>query len=362
MRALIKAAYHLNNKTGNFILLCIFRSKYKKRTTRIFIAGLGNHGFTLISYAVCLVGRYSICGVIDPSERAKFLAEKILKCQYFSSLDDAVDSKSFYGEILYICSDHSSHLKYALAAKERFASVYIEKPLITSNRQVSDLLALGSSGINVFTGFNRPNAPYTKRLIESLNDRFNITFVVNGHFLPSDHWYRDSGQGSRILGNLTHWLDLSYRLLASYDVVSHIDIFLTKGSFDDISIVLRQSHRTINICFSANSEPIDGVEEFVFWNSVNSTGFINNFRSFASFNGYQKIFVNNIRKDVGHIQTILAPLKGVDFIDPFFIKSSLFCLSIENMLSNKISYSSFSSLNFKYINELTNCETDIAIP
>ncbi len=347
LRALVKACYHLDNSFGNKILYFLFRANDKSRGDRVFISGLGNHGFTLISFAIIFIGRRSICGVIDPSERAKFLARSILRCNHYHSLSEAVQSNNFFGDVLYVCSDHHSHLAYALAAVGRFSNVYIEKPLIVSDDQIPDLFELAKSDINVFTGFNRPNSPFFQQLLHHCGEVFNITFVVNGHFLPSDHWYRESKQGSRILGNLTHWLDLSYRIFVYTDSVTPIDICLVKGHLDDVTIVLSQCNRTINICFSANSEPVDGVEEFIHWNSLSSTGFVNNFRSIALYNGAKKIVKHKLRKDVGHIQTVLTPFKGKSFVDSKFVNSALFCLIVENMYKTGIIKSQFQLTRFE---------------
>lgn len=342
-RALIKAAYHLNNSIGNTILKFIFFQLITLKNERIILAGLGNHGFTLIAYSIMLIAKGKISAVIDPSERAFYIANKILRCPCFKTLDCIINSGEFYGDILYVCSDHRSHLTYAKAAVDTFSSVYIEKPIIVSDHQLADLVSVNNSKLKIFTGYNRPNAPFFKKLLIDLGDKYNLTFVINGHFLPSDHWYRDSNQGSRILGNLSHWLDLSYKIFSLNEKITKLEIFLVKGYLDDITIILKQKDRNISINFSANSEPLNGVEEFLYWNSNTSLGVIENFKHFNLVFKERKISRKNLSKNVGHISTILSPFNYDNIGDLHLINSARFCLHVEEMAKKNITHSFFYS-------------------
>lgn len=342
-RAIIKAAYHLNNPIGYTVLKIIFRHPFNIKNERIVVAGMGNHGFTLISYCILLIAGRKISAVIDPSDRALKLSKKILNCACFTTMDEAIKSGEFYGDILYICSDHRSHLEYAKAAVGNFSSVYIEKPIIVSNDQIDDLVSLTNSKLKIFTGYNRPNAPLTKKLISNLGSNYSLRFVVNGHFLESNHWYRDAEQGTRVLGNLSHWLDLSYRIFSISKDVNDIDIYLVKGYLDDIIIMLRQSNCTISIAFSGNSEPIDGVEEFIHWNSNVSVGFINNFKTYTSVRDKKVDKIRNFNKNVGHIATILSPFSGKEVGDQHILNSARLCLQVEEMTLKNIEHGVFKS-------------------
>ena len=57
---------------------------------------------------------------------------RYLKAKCYTDLSSATAEGEFHGDVLYVASDHASHLDYALAAKDNFKSIYIEKPLIAS--------------------------------------------------------------------------------------------------------------------------------------------------------------------------------------------------------------------------------------
>ena len=52
-------------------------SPQSKKETRIVFLGLGNHGFTLLAFFVCVIAGHRVSLVIDPSPKSKKLADEI---------------------------------------------------------------------------------------------------------------------------------------------------------------------------------------------------------------------------------------------------------------------------------------------
>ena len=130
-----------------------------------------------------------------------------------SGLSNLNDSTISGIDLVLCCSDHSSHFTYAKHFLCSGIDVYCEKPLTTSLSQLYELAtSVSSSSGRFFAGYNRPHSPFVKKLRETFfstkSTKLFLDFNVSGHFLTSDHWYRSSGQGSRIYGNLGHWIDL----------------------------------------------------------------------------------------------------------------------------------------------------------
>ena len=165
-----------------------------------------------------------------------------------------------------------------------------------------------------------------------LSNNFNVSMIINGHFLPENHWYRDKGQGSRVLGNLTHWIDLSLRIFIKNGNPDSIKINISKGYLDDLIVVLTAKTGKICLSFSANCEPTDGVEEFIFWNCSQSIGNISNFRtlSYATNKAVIKK-ISKAKKDVGHELASLAPLKKENENSKISFMSSALALRVEEM-------------------------------
>jgi predicted dehydrogenase len=340
-RTMTKILFKSDNDASRFLLSLLF-NVFSVKKERIFILGLGNHGFTLIAYYVCVFARRKISCVIDPSDKSKKLAENVLKCDWFASVDCAKKAGLFYGDIVYIASDHMSHTGQALEAANQFAKVYVEKPLFVNDVQKEEFRKVCNSDCAVFTGFNRPYAPAFNSMLEVLGGEYSLTMLVNGHFLPADHWYRNDGQGSRVLGNLTHWIDLAIRVLACKNPLEEVQVEVSKGHMDDLLVLLFAGGSKLILIFSANCEPLDGVEEYIFWNSTKSVGSILNFREISYVTDKKcKVRTKSKAKNVGHKDAVLAPFteNNVSVKIPF--ASSSLALRIESMVINNLKTSSF---------------------
>lgn len=339
-RTLVKILYMADN--DYFFPLLRWLMFAAPSSERICVIGLGNHGFTLISFFVCVYGRKRISLVIDPSERAKRLTLSVLKGKHFNSVDEAISAGEFYGSIVYIASDHASHSEHVIRSVDRFDKIFVEKPLFVNQSQAVDFLKVLKAGADLYTGFNRPLAPLTSLLKDELEGDFSVSMVINGHYLDDAHWYREDGQGTRVLGNLTHWLDLSLRLFCAHNDNGTLSITIEKGSRDDLSVCLTFDRKKVDIIFSANCEPADGVEEFIFWNSSKSVGRILNFKSITLTRANQTRFSKiDLMKNVGHKSAILAPLLGLPSEVHLAYLSSLLALKVEEMYISDVSSSVF---------------------
>ena len=343
-RTLVKTLYMANSGYCSPLLKWLMYAA--PSSERICVIGLGNHGFTLISFFVCVYGRKRISLVVDPSERAKRLALSVLQAKHFNSVDEAIAAGEFYGSVVYIASDHASHSEHLIRSVDRFDKIFVEKPLFVNQSQAVDFQKILEDNADIYTGFNRPLAPMTSFLREELVDDFSVSMVVNGHYLDDAHWYREDRQGTRVLGNLTHWLDLSLRLFCANNDNGILRINVWKGTRDDLSVCLTFDRKKVDIIFSANCEPPDGVEEFIFWNSSKSVGRILNFKSITFTRGNQTRFSKNeLMKNVGHKSAILAPLLGLPSEVHLAYLSSVLALKVEEMYISDVSSSEFE-INF----------------
>ena len=333
-RSIAKALYRIDNSLSYFILRRMYAVK-RSSDKRIIFVGLGNHGFTLLAFFVCVIARQRISVVIDPSPKSKTLASEVLKCPHFINIESAIQAGVFYGDILYIASDHLSHTSNACLAVDYFDRIYIEKPLFVNSKQMEDFSKVYESSCDLYTGFNRPHSPMFQELICNLSDDFLITMVINGHFLSAEHWYRSKDQGSRVLGNLTHWIDLSVRIFIEKSASDIVEIQLSKGHLDDLLVTFSSGVQKICLSFSANCEPIDGVEEYIFWNCSASVGRILNFRKMHYCTN--KGLTTNIKrfvKDVGHKSAALAPLYELPQDAKIAYISSALAIKVEEMYLN----------------------------
>jgi predicted dehydrogenase len=123
-----------------------------------------------------------------------------------------------------------------------------------------------SSSGRVNLGFNRPHSPVGRRIRRALDSQSGpamFNWFVAGHHIDPDHWYFKEEEGGRVLGNLCHWTDFTYRLAdpaARYPLRIHP----TRGekSDTDIAVSYLFGDGTIGIItFSAKGHTFEGVRE-----------------------------------------------------------------------------------------------------
>ncbi len=192
--------------------------KFIKNGKTIGLIGCGQHTFSSLAFFIANKSNAKIIWAYDINSLAQ---KKLIKTynipqeKHFKSLSDHV-----LPDIVYIASNHSTHTEYALRYLKKGCDVFIEKPIAVN---VSELALLNDHQkehkTKIYAGYNRPYSKAIKILKSKLSKYkdlpMSINYFVIGHKLPTDHWYRDEKEGTRVIGNIGHWIDLSLNLLIS---------------------------------------------------------------------------------------------------------------------------------------------------
>jgi predicted dehydrogenase len=119
--------------------------------------------------------------------------------------------------LVVVATAHDSHAHLACAAVKAGHRVFIEKPPAVTPEDVHRLAAvMRSNPDSVEIGFNRRYHPLVRRARERLLAEAGPTTIsctVKELVFEADHWYFWPNQGTRITGNLCHWIDLGIFLL-----------------------------------------------------------------------------------------------------------------------------------------------------
>ncbi len=345
-RALLKAAGRL--RLGRSTLLGFSR---REANRDIGLIGCGQFAFSTIGYVIAskFDQRIMACYDIDANAAATL-----------ARFYDAADCKSAQAiftdptiRIVYIASNHASHTDYAIDALRAGKDVYVEKPIAVTASQLDRLLAARDAATGrLFTGYNRPFSPAMRELrtlCRTAKGPLTLSCMVVGHTIPRDHWYRDPAEGTRVCGNLGHWLDLAIHILSwtacprdwhiscrwsdATERDDNLSITLTSDAGDLVSIVL-----------SARSEPFEGVQEIITlqWGDVIAT--IDDFRSMRVQVGPRVIRRSYRPKDVGHEAAILQPFQGPERDFREIVQSTELMLRIADMVRNGETDARFSIL------------------
>ena len=172
-----------------------------------------------------------------------------------------------------------------------------------------------------------------------------------GHKLASDHWYRKPSEGSRVVGNLGHWIDLSTHLVMARETLPQ-EFSLTlisankKHKDDDFVLTIKTDlDDLIVLTFSTRSDPFEGVMENISFQNENIIANIEDFRKMTIWNENTKTTKRFVPKNAGHEQSVLQPFmdKKRDWKELEW--STFIMLKVEEMLQAEVKELSFNIEN-----------------
>ena len=220
-------------------------------------------------------------------------------------------------DLVYIASNHATHSQYAVRALKAGCDVYIEKPISTTWNQLKELIEIEKITSNrIFVGYNRPFSPHVlvvKKNIENHNLPFTLQCFITGHLIPEDHWYRNPNEGTRVCGNLGHWIDIAIHMLSwSGKQIDYVDIAISYSSTstpsDNFSVVMTTPRGDlISLVISSRSEPFEGINESINFQQGNLIAKINDHRHTQIWVGEKYISRKSWPKDSGSMKAILQP-------------------------------------------------------
>jgi hypothetical protein len=130
-----------------------------------------------------------------------------------------------------------------------------------------------------------------------------VEFEIQGYRLGRAHWYRWPDQGTRIAGNLVHWIDLGYRLVGCA-VPSWVDVSVptdpAETDRDAMTLAVGfEDDSQITIRFASGGDETWGIRERVRVRKQDLTAEIDDFLSLRiSRAGVERL--RRYRRDKGH--------------------------------------------------------------
>jgi predicted dehydrogenase len=339
-------------KAAGRMRLPIALPSLQRRRNDIGVVGCGQFAYATIGYFLRReFGRcVRTCFDIDAAAQAS-LARALSVPARPASFEQLLDDPGL--KTLYIASNHASHAHYAAQALQRGISVYVEKPVAVRRDQLVELLrAARSSHAQLWAGYNRPfsGAIRTLRQQMPINPAGGITLqcFVSGHRIAPGHWYRQPEEGTRICGNVGHWLDLMVHMLAWRSLPDCLDISLTwadgKEPDDNLCIAIASDRGDLfSVLLTARSEPFEGINETICVQHDETTCKIDDFRRLTLWRGAHLLRRTYWPKDVGHRLAILQPFQGRVERNWLEVElSTLLMLHVADMVRDRRRHSCFS--------------------
>ena len=336
----------------------------KKKKRVVSFVGCGQASFTCLAFFLRKFTRSKFSSCMDLSEKnAKSFSDfyRIKKCTT-EAPDFFSDLKS---DLVYVATNHASHADYAISAMRAGADVYVEKPLVVSREQLVKVgKCVEETGRKIFVGYNRPFSKAIskiKQLSDHKDQPLSLSFFIIGHFIPKDHWYRNPDEGTRVCGNLGHWLDLPIHMLSwrerkAQDLQIDITYSAEKYIDENLTVSLTTDHGDlITIVFTARSEPFEGVYEFVNLQWGDLIAHIEDFRTMKVWKNSSKSKFRYWPKDVGHKAAVLQPFEEISRDWTELETSTLLMLAIKEMVLKREIKKTFNIQN-----ELNSYKQDVA--
>lgn len=309
-RTIIKVAGRTRNVYLHYFFPKLFFQKGEKN---ISLIGCGQFGFSSISYFLLKRQGNNFLECYDVNKENQHSTAIFWKYTAQDEVEKLMDNPQC--KFVYIASNHHSHSYYAVKALKKNKIVYIEKPIAVNYTQLKDLLCAKKDKDEVYAGYNRPFSKAISKLKEyaPINLPITLNCFVVGHKIEQDHWYRNPEEGTRVCGNMGHWIDLAVHLIAARNFVPEafeITISYTSDSErdDNVCVTITTAFKDlITIILSAREEPFEGISETINFQSGELIVKIDDFRKIQLWNGSDYRKYSYRRKDVGHLKAINQP-------------------------------------------------------
>jgi predicted dehydrogenase len=278
--------------------------------------GCGQFAFATIGYFLRKKTNDGVAACYDPVENAANSFARFYRVPTVAkTAEEVIEHKDV--KIVYIASNHASHAEYACQALEAGKTVYVEKPIAVTIKQLEKLHAKAAAKgpRSIFAGYNRPLSGAIRDLrkyCREVEQPLTLACFISGHVIDKDHWYRRPAEGTRICGNVGHWLDLGVHLLSWGQLPDKWKINLSWSNRDardeDMAISLTSERGDlINIVLTARTEPFEGINENINLQWGTTIAKIDDFRHLTIWCGKKTCHKNYWPKDVGHRRAILQP-------------------------------------------------------
>jgi predicted dehydrogenase len=169
-------------------------------------------------------------------------------------------------DVFLIAGFHHTHAPLAIHALQQNAIAVVEKPIVTTNEQLSELLrAMQNSSGQLFSCFHKRYLSFNKLAIQDLErgagEPISYHCIVYEVPLPELHWYRWPNSKSRLVSNGCHWID-HFLYLNDFCEVRSFNLVIAPDNTINCSITLDNDAFFTMVLTDKGSERI-GVQDYI---------------------------------------------------------------------------------------------------
>lgn len=279
--------------------------------------GAGNYTRSVLLHHLRRYRPVAVRGVMDIRPEVAAIQGRALGAA-FCTTDPMAIMDDEHTDLVLVASDHESHADYAISALRAGKAVHLEKPPAVTPEQLSRLLTClrATPRARLHLGYNRPYAPAIRELqqrLDALSGPTSVVCRVRGYRLGRAHWYRWPNQGTRIAGNVVHWIDLGYRLCGRQVPVA-VEVHGAAandgpGDPDALTVVMAFADGSATtIHFSSDEDPTYGMREQIEVTRQSLTANIDDFLSLVIVHSAERVR-RLYPRDKGHAGNMAALAK-----------------------------------------------------
>ncbi|MDN3723105.1 hypothetical protein QRD02_01820 [Aequorivita sp. SDUM287046] len=268
----------------------------------VFLYGLGDYARV---YIAPNIKKLSKVFCVDYSHRLAEYYATTFKYQNFGIIpeDSYLYLQAIEKPLAIIATYHSDHTRIA---EEIFninpnTLIFIEKPPCVTLQDIKNLAALYDKNALIEVGYNRRFIAVNQEIkAATFHQQKVINISVKEILINESHWYFWKNQGTRITGNLSHWIDLAVYWIDGFP--EEITLLSSPSKDETLTVsILFSEGSLVNIIVSDKGNSLRGVQEQIEIRTRNETFFIEDYLRYTRINGDgSKVIKKTLNRDKGH--------------------------------------------------------------
>lgn len=293
----------VGNPGGKLLSL---HSPRKAGDVRLGVIGAGNFAKSVLLPRLAKLGGVSLVGLATATGRTAKAVGEQFGFEFCSTDYRELLQREDINTVL-IATRHDTHATMTAEAIRAGKTVFVEKPLATTEAALAELVAaVEQHQGKVFTGFNRRFSSLSVELKQFFEGAgpLAITYRVNAGEIPKESWIQQDEGGGRIVGEVCHFIDTLQFLTEAEP--AEVFAYRSAAGADTLSIVVKFSNGSVgNINYFATGDramPKERVEVF----GGGSSAVLDDFRQLELWRDGKRKTSKRMSQDKGFDQELAA--------------------------------------------------------
>ncbi|MBP6822423.1 MAG: bi-domain-containing oxidoreductase, partial [Acidobacteria bacterium] len=238
----------------------------KTAEVRLGVIGAGNFAKSVLLPRLAKLGGISLIGLATATGRTAKAVGEQFGFEFCTTDFRELLQREDINTIL-IATRHDTHAAMTAEAVGAGKTVFVEKPLATTEEALAELVAATEQNQGrVLVGFNRRFSSLSAELKRFFDGAglLAIAYRVNAGDIPKESWIQQDEGGGRVIGEVCHFVDLLQFLTGAEPV--EVFAYRSEAGADTLSVVIKFSDGSVgNINYFANGDrglPKERVEVF----------------------------------------------------------------------------------------------------